>query len=237
MYNSIKHVATDASDDSNIDIKFQERVFSFMVRKTREDALKTRQSIMDVAKKIFSERGYEKTNLTDIAEAANVTRGAIYWYFKNKDELFIDLCKELEHKENNVFHSIEFITDTDNSSLQKLREWLYSLSLLLRNKDNVDFLKIVHSVIWGNHGSAKVQKMIKEISANHKKNYVMLIREAIKKNELPDNIDVVQASDYICSVVLGYIIHYLDGTSSQIVDNNRVIVDHIINSIHTFKKQ
>ena len=41
-------------------------------------------------------------------------------------------------------------------SLQKLREWLYSLSLLLRNKDNVDFLKIVHSVIWGNHGSAKV---------------------------------------------------------------------------------
>ena len=49
MYNSIKHVATDASDDSNIDIKFQERVFSFMVRKTREDALKTRQSIMDVA--------------------------------------------------------------------------------------------------------------------------------------------------------------------------------------------
>ena len=216
MYNSIKHVATDA----------------FMVRKTREDALKTRQSIMDVAKKIFSERGYEKTNLTDIAEAANVTRGAIYWYFKNKDELFIDLCKELEHKENNVFHSIEFITDTDNSSLQQLREWLYSLSLLLRNKDNVDFLKIVHSVIWGNHGSAKVQKMIKEISANYKKNYVMLIREAIKKNELPDNIDVVQASDYICSVVLGYIIHYLDGTSSQIVDNNRVIVDHIIN---TFK--
>lgn len=208
-----------------------------MVRKTREDALKTRQCIMDVAKKIFSEKGYEKTNLTDIAEAANVTRGAIYWYFKNKDELFIDLWKELEHKENNVFHSIEFITDTDDSSLQKLREWLTSLSLLLKNKDNVDFLKIVNSVIWGNHGSAKVQKMVKEISENYKKNYAMLIREAIRKKELPDNTDVVQASDYICSIVLGYIIHYLDGTSSQIVDNNRVIVEHIINSIHMFKKQ
>ena len=78
MYNSIKHVATDASDDSNIDIKFQERVFSFMVRKTREDALKTRQSIMDVAKKIFSERGYEKTNLTDIIVTVYVTRVVIY---------------------------------------------------------------------------------------------------------------------------------------------------------------
>ncbi|MBP3749081.1 MAG: TetR family transcriptional regulator [Ruminobacter sp.] len=75
-----------------------------MVRKTREEALKTKQNIMDVAKQLFCEKGYEKTNLSDIADVVGVTRGAIYWYFQNKDDLFIELCKDMIDADTNLFH-------------------------------------------------------------------------------------------------------------------------------------
>lgn len=59
-----------------------------MARKTREEALKTRQLLLDVAIEQFALRGVSNTTLTDIAAAAGVTRGAVYWHFVSKSELF-----------------------------------------------------------------------------------------------------------------------------------------------------
>ena len=59
-----------------------------MVRRTRDEALETRNKILDTAERVFSERGVSHTSLADIAAAAGVTRGAIYWHFKNKADLF-----------------------------------------------------------------------------------------------------------------------------------------------------
>lgn len=59
-----------------------------MVRKTKEDAEITRQRIIDAARELFSTHGVSKTSLDKIAKHANVTRGAVYWHFDNKTELF-----------------------------------------------------------------------------------------------------------------------------------------------------
>lgn len=59
-----------------------------MARKTKEEAEKTRQALLASAFKVFNEKGYAKTTLQDIAEDAGVTRGAVYWHFKNKTDLF-----------------------------------------------------------------------------------------------------------------------------------------------------
>jgi TetR/AcrR family transcriptional regulator, acrAB operon repressor len=59
-----------------------------MARRTKEEALATRCRIIDTAEHVFSEKGVARTSLADIADAAGVTRGAIYWHFKNKGDLF-----------------------------------------------------------------------------------------------------------------------------------------------------
>ncbi len=59
-----------------------------MVRKKKEEALETRNAILDAAEIVFQERGVSKTSLAEIAAAAGVTRGAIYWHFANKVDLF-----------------------------------------------------------------------------------------------------------------------------------------------------
>jgi TetR/AcrR family acrAB operon transcriptional repressor len=59
-----------------------------MARCTKEEALATRDRLLDAAELVFSEKGVSRTSLSDIAEAAGASRGAIYWHFKNKADLF-----------------------------------------------------------------------------------------------------------------------------------------------------
>jgi len=66
-----------------------------MARKTKEDALKTREAILDAAIQVFSVRGVSRTTLANIAKEAGVTRGAIYWHFKDKEDLLAALWEQV----------------------------------------------------------------------------------------------------------------------------------------------
>ena len=59
-----------------------------MVRRTKQDALATRTSLLDAAERLFLCKGVSRTSLNDIALEAGTTRGAIYWHFKDKADLF-----------------------------------------------------------------------------------------------------------------------------------------------------
>ena len=59
-----------------------------MARRTKEEALATQAQLLDAAERVFAEKGVSRTSLQDIAQAAGVTRGAIYWHFTNKADLF-----------------------------------------------------------------------------------------------------------------------------------------------------
>ncbi|WP_280926097.1 TetR family transcriptional regulator [Caldimonas mangrovi] len=66
-----------------------------MVRRTKEEAEQTRRSILAAARKTFHEQGVGNTSLEQIAHAAGLTRGAIYWHFANKEELFKAMRQEV----------------------------------------------------------------------------------------------------------------------------------------------
>lgn len=59
-----------------------------MARRTKEDALVTRDQILDAAEHVFQRRGVSRTSLQEIAQEAGLTRGAIYWHFQNKADVF-----------------------------------------------------------------------------------------------------------------------------------------------------
>lgn len=58
------------------------------MRRTKEDAEKTRQTVLEAALKLFSRDGYSLTTLSRIAKEAGCSRGPIYWHFQNKDDLY-----------------------------------------------------------------------------------------------------------------------------------------------------
>ncbi|MFF7948588.1 TetR/AcrR family transcriptional regulator [Streptomyces griseorubiginosus] len=55
----------------------------------------TRQRIQDVALELFAEQGYEKTSLREIAEHLDVTKAALYYHFKTKEEILVSVYDDL----------------------------------------------------------------------------------------------------------------------------------------------
>ena len=84
-----------------------------MARKTKEEALKTRQLLLDSAIEQFALRGVSNTTLTDIADAAGVTRGAVYWHFASKSELFNAMWEEQLPLRDLIHHKLIQIESTN----------------------------------------------------------------------------------------------------------------------------
>ncbi|MBJ7221794.1 MULTISPECIES: multidrug efflux transporter transcriptional repressor AcrR [unclassified Brenneria] len=113
-----------------------------MARKTKQQALETRQQILDAALRIFSEHGVSATSLTDVATAAGVTRGAIYWHFKNKTELFDEIWTLAESKISDF--EIEYQTKFPDNPLYVMRELLiYMLRLTVSDPQWRSMVEII----------------------------------------------------------------------------------------------
>ncbi len=63
-----------------------------MARKTKEESQKTRDGILDAAERVFLEKGVGTTAMADLADAAGVSRGAVYGHYKNKIEVCLAMC-------------------------------------------------------------------------------------------------------------------------------------------------
>src|SRR5574338_634785 len=59
-----------------------------MVRRTKAEAEQTRQQIINAARRVFHTFGVSRSTLDQIAREAGVTRGAVYWHFQDKQDLF-----------------------------------------------------------------------------------------------------------------------------------------------------
>lgn len=104
-----------------------------MVRKTKEDAELTRLRIIDAAREVFLARGVSRSTLEHIAAQAEVTRGAVYWHFKNKTEIFhaireqvflplIDRMDDTLSVENMAKDSSDALLQIENSLCDTINE-------------------------------------------------------------------------------------------------------------------
>ena len=92
-----------------------------MVRRTKEEAQATRESILDAAELLFAQQGVSTTTLQHIASAAGVTRGAIYWHFEDKASVFNAL---MERAKLPLESALQVLTRENSSDpLADLREY------------------------------------------------------------------------------------------------------------------
>jgi TetR/AcrR family transcriptional regulator, repressor of the mexAB-oprM multidrug resistance operon len=103
-----------------------------MARRTKEEAEATRERILDAAEEVFLEHGVAQTSLEEIAKHAGVTRGAIYWHFKNKADVFSAMLERVRLPLNELLQEIE--EHHVRNPLAALRELcLYALRNLAEN--------------------------------------------------------------------------------------------------------
>ena len=90
-----------------------------MARRTKEDASATRSGLIDAAERVFCEKGVSRASLSDIAQAAGATRGAIYWHFKDKVDLFSAMMERVTLPLEQGYG--EFESSTCPDPVQRLR--------------------------------------------------------------------------------------------------------------------
>lgn len=79
------------------------------MRRTKEQAALTREAILDAALQVFLHKGFAASTLEDIAKAAKVTRGALYWHFEGK----LDIYEQLYRRESKPNEAIQRIFTED----------------------------------------------------------------------------------------------------------------------------
>lgn len=98
-----------------------------MARRTKDDALATRDHILDAAEVVFEQRGVSRCSLQEVAQAAGVTRGAIYWHFENKADLANAMFKRVTLPLEEEIHRsadpdlVDPVLEVRNSFLHALR--------------------------------------------------------------------------------------------------------------------
>lgn len=67
-----------------------------MARRSKADAEKTREQLLDVAAEMFGARGFSATSLTEICDKLEITKGALFHHFPSKDELFREVWRRMQ---------------------------------------------------------------------------------------------------------------------------------------------
>lgn len=94
------------------------------MRRTKEDAARTRQSLVDAGLKLFGQRGYSGTTLRLIAEEAGCSRGPIYWHFANKEELFEEILAYSQAPLEQLVALHQHSSDPERAADDFSRRWL-----------------------------------------------------------------------------------------------------------------
>ena len=120
----------------------------------------------------FSKYGYEKTSISDIYKEAGISKGLVYYYFKDKKELYL---KSLKYAINKVsleidkydFSSLDFLSRLANITIVKLEFFLNNKNLIRfiessTKEKSLSILKEVRKVLEKNHADSikKIEEMI-----------------------------------------------------------------------------
>ena len=109
-------------------------------RGTRGGGLAKRERILRAAIKIFSQKGFFSSKVSEIARSAGVADGTIYLYFKNKDDLLISLFEE---KMAEVVADVREQVATGDRALSRLRIFIENhMGLLIREAGLIEVLQV-----------------------------------------------------------------------------------------------
>lgn len=150
-----------------------------MVRKTKEEAQATYSALLDAAEREFRAKGVTQTTLANIAQAAGMTRGAIYWHFKDKNDVFQAMCDRAFLPMQTMLN--EITSAPANDPIDSLRQVMLQMLrhvtsdtrqrlvfdiLFHRCEKNEDLAYFIHEKAKRAECQAKVEDLVRQAVAN-----------------------------------------------------------------------
>ncbi len=179
-----------------------------MSRKTKQDSLETRNRLLDAAEQVFYDKGFAHTTLMDIASAAEMTRGAIYWHFKNKTEIFEAMVDRVHLPLESL---AEYCPDIDEPDpLVRLREFtILVLKETVRNPRRRRVFTILFHKLEIN-GEAKALELRQQAAFMDSTQRIEgTLASAVEKKLLPEDLDIHKAAVVMHAFFTGVMSNWL----------------------------
>lgn len=207
-----------------------------MVRRTKDEALATRNRILDVAERVFSERGVSRTSLADIAKTAGVTRGAIYWHFTDKADLFCSMVARVTMPMESAPCQIDHHRAPD--PLASIRAAM--IAILQRTSGDPQARRVFHIVF---HKCEYVDEMkavwkrFSEMQSDCVSRVDAGLRKAVSRGDLPRGIDTRRAAVGLHALVDGLIGNWVkDPDYTPLAREAEHLIDLFLNGLRASAK-
>lgn len=179
-----------------------------MARKTKQQALETRNQIIDAAIERFSEHGVSKTSLADIATAAGVTRGAIYWHFKNKTDLLNEIWAQSESGLDDL--EVEYQLKYPFDPLSVMRSMIsYVFEATVRDTRRRSLMEIIFHKCEFVGEMTTLQLMQQTLYLECYEKIEDVLRQCIEAGQLPADLDTRRTAVVIRGYITGIMENWL----------------------------
>ena len=174
------------------------------MRKTKTEAQKTRQHLLDAALEVFWRDGVTRASLQAIAQEAGITRGALYWHFKNKEDLFETL---FEQQYADFFAAFNDQTLRDNQDVwTHLQHNLTTMFETLATRESKHkFCNVMFSKCEQTAGNETITELACRYHRLFQKQIAYALQLSREQGRLPENTDIELAAIYLESSLVGLI--------------------------------
>ncbi len=169
------------------------------MKKTKEEAEITKESILQAALEVFSKNGYAASRMIDIAKEAGVTRGAIYWHFENKFDVLLSLVQDFKTNFNIELMSLIRQDSNPEKILHDVMIYIFGTT-----KNEEEFIKLEQLSTIMRELPDNSEKIIDELK-KQRDEILNEIRSIIDKLNLPSSNRSAESRDLLTRIYLGYI--------------------------------
>jgi TetR/AcrR family acrAB operon transcriptional repressor len=200
------------------------------MRRTREEALETRDRILDCAERLFVDKGVPETTLSDIATAAGVTRGAIYGHFANKTDVFSAVVARVKLPMDALFEAANHPDAADPIAV--LRS---ALAACLREMAADPRTSRVFNILLTHHQSGEgdwLRARQSQSSLDARARIARAVRNAVAKQQLPTDLDIDRAAGLLKASLSGVMRDWLlDPGSLRLPHDAERIADALLDML------
>ncbi|MCU4676630.1 TetR family transcriptional regulator [Catenovulum sp. 2E275] len=197
-----------------------------MVRKTKEETLETRNQLLDAAEEVFYTKGYAQTTLMDVANHCGMTRGAIYWHFKNKVDLFEAMVDRVRTPLDALAE--EPADENEADPLKKMREFsIQFLKDVCHDEQRRRVFTILFHRFETNGEVSELDQRQQTAFCECTDRIERGLKNAVNKGQLPQDLDTKKAAlikhGYFGGLMTNWLfmpdLFDLDSMAESIVDN------------------
>jgi len=179
-----------------------------MARRTKEEAQETRRSILEAAVRVFARQGVANASLTDIAQEAGVTRGAIYWHFANKADLINSLWEQVQSFYAPLTQASEHIDEPD--PLGKLQELYCSFFAgMVEDPIQQQLFRILFDEGDRSKDTETVRQLHQELRCERYHGLQTVFLHAIQRGQLPADFEVQLGAVTTFALIHGLIANWV----------------------------